>query len=222
MSFLHSSIGYPKHNKLSTMVALLHVVFCLLVGLVQVSQAVHFTNSKWEVYENQTVTFEWSYDAEDNPDPDEYSICIWLPFGNGVFPWSDNYSHLLFNSTSPLYPLSWWATTLSWQIRAKVSYDKDVTSFTWTFDCGFNLTTSEKYSFSIGGSQWGVLVSIDDSDAWTLQVSPFSSLSGLSACFVTITQRLTCGLGGNRLEVLLVTQQRMTTHSVSVPRLGSA
>lgn len=80
------------------MVSLLRTALCLVAGLVRFSRAVHFTNAESEVYENQSITLEWAYDSDDNPDPDEYAITIWLPFGTELLPWSGNYSHMLFNS----------------------------------------------------------------------------------------------------------------------------
>ncbi|KAF3024876.1 hypothetical protein E8E14_011996 [Neopestalotiopsis sp. 37M] len=129
------------------MVSFLRTTLCLLVGLVQVSRAVHFTNTEWDVVENETVTFNWKYDSDDTRDPDTYVIVIWLPFGNEVYPWSGNYSHLLYNA----------------------SYDADVTSYTWNYNCDFNLTTGDQYFFTIGGEDSGVLISMHDSTAWTLQ-----------------------------------------------------
>jgi hypothetical protein len=88
------------------MVSFLRTTLCLLVGLVQVSRAVHFTNTEWDVVENETVTFNWKYDSDDTRDPDTYVIVIWLPFGTEVYPWSGIYSHLLYNGTLPLTPFS--------------------------------------------------------------------------------------------------------------------
>lgn len=95
-----------KASQEPAMMSVLRTALCLFAGLVRVSRSVHFTNAEWEVYENQSITLEWAYDSDDNPDPDEYAITIWLPFGTELLPWSGNYSHMLFNSMLLLPPFS--------------------------------------------------------------------------------------------------------------------
>ncbi|KAF7524656.1 hypothetical protein G7054_g11353 [Neopestalotiopsis clavispora] len=131
------------------MVSFLRTTLCLLVGLVQVSRAVHFTNTEWDVVENQTVTFNWKYDSDDTWDPDTYVVQIWLPFGTNAYPSSDN---LIFNT----------------------SYDADITSYTWKYDCNFNLTSGDKYVFGIDGAYKGTIVSIHTTEEWTLQDNSLS------------------------------------------------
>lgn len=80
----------------------LSAVLYALAALVQVSQAIHFTNQQWDVHDNETFLFEWAYDYTD-PDPDTFLTMITLLAYDVEFPWSNNYSNLIFNGMPPFY-----------------------------------------------------------------------------------------------------------------------
>lgn len=79
------------------MVQFLRMALYFLTTLIPVTKAVHFTNADWDLSDNTTFTFNWAYDSEDERDPDKYYISIWLPLGSDLWPWSGNWSHLVYN-----------------------------------------------------------------------------------------------------------------------------
>jgi len=70
----------------------------LLLVSIQVSLAIHFTNSKWDVQQDQEFLLQWAYNSED-PTNSAWHVVIWL--SDGQWPLSDGIA--LYNGMSPLH-----------------------------------------------------------------------------------------------------------------------
>jgi hypothetical protein len=54
----------------------------LMLVSAQVLLAIYFTNSKWDVQQDQEFLLQWAYDGND-PTNSTWAVTVWLSEGNG-------------------------------------------------------------------------------------------------------------------------------------------
>jgi hypothetical protein len=57
----------------------------VLLASIQVSFSIHFTNSEWDVQEDQEFLLQWAYDSGD-PTDSAWHVVVWLAEGQHPLP----------------------------------------------------------------------------------------------------------------------------------------